>query len=61
MRTETDDIGGERCYCYAEKSGLGVEVSVYDWYESASVRLTKQQAREFAKQILEMCGDGDDE
>lgn len=64
MRIETDvfyDPENENYSVGAYIEDDSIIVSVKEIFESGVSRLTRQQAREFAKQILEMCGDGGDE
>ena len=58
MRIETDvfyDPENENYSVGAYIEDDSIIVSVKEIFESGVSRLTKQQAREFAKQILEMC------
>lgn len=70
MRTETDvfyeidsHIGSDRIYADTGLDSSGCAVVGFETVEgsnSSIVVLTKQQAAEFARQILEMCGEGED-
>lgn len=57
MRMETDNFGKDeslQCYAYIDQSGLnGDKVIVV----SDVAELTKQQAADFARQMLEMVGE----
>lgn len=57
MRMETDNFGSDKhgeCYAYIDQSGrCGDKVIVV----SDVAELTKQQAADFARQILEMVGE----
>lgn len=62
MRTETDvfyDTENENYSVGAYIEDDSIIVSVQELFESGVSKLTKQQAAEFARQILEMCGEGD--
>lgn len=69
MRTETDAFKEHEEYndsdsIYAD-SGMDITgeftvgVEIVESGSSSVVRLTKQQAAKFARQILEMCGEGE--
>lgn len=58
MRTETDSFENDS----NDVMALLDEGEVLFCFGSyASEKITKQQAAEFARQILEMCGEGEDE
>ena len=58
MRTETDKFiqhDEEDFYCRAYICGGNISIASVDAWDSIHISLTKQQAAEFARQILEMC------
>jgi hypothetical protein len=59
MRSETDTLysESEESSAFAERDGDKIAIFVSEEWSDASIALTKQQAREFARQLLEMCGD----
>lgn len=61
MRSETDTFcqGVSSNMIIAIKNGDDVDVLNGDRINVLSITLTKQQAREFARQLLDMCGDED--
>lgn len=66
MRTYTDvfkenDSRDDSDSIFADIGGAFVGVEVSESGRSSVVVLTKQQAAEFARQILEMCGEGEDD
>lgn len=66
MRTETDDF---RCTQDPSMDMVKAEIDIDDVvvkfynddWSCETVFLTKQQAAKFARQILEMCGEGENE
>lgn len=57
MRTETDEFKHDSDYsCDISAFDDGDEVKFY-FGSYATEKLTKDQAREFARQLLELCGD----
>jgi hypothetical protein len=57
MRTETDEFlqhDSEGFYCHASIEDGNVLISSVDIWDVTYTSLTKQQATEFARQILEM-------
>jgi hypothetical protein len=64
MRTETDKFSqhdDENFYCHADIEDGNVLIASVDIWDVTYTSLTKQQAAEFARQILEMCGEGENE
>jgi len=59
MRSETDEFGGDFDTTTLHATSIGEDVTVFanEQWNSGCVTLTKQQAREFARQLLEMCGE----
>ena len=59
MRSETDTIysESEESSVFAERDEDKIAIFVSEEWSDASIALTKHQAREFARQILEMCGE----
>lgn len=60
MRSETDTFkqhDDENFYCNAEIEDGNVLIACVDVWDVTYTLLTKDQAREFARQILEMCGE----
>lgn len=63
MRTETDEFkcsvdsaGMDTLKAVMDENELVVKIYNYDW-SGETVFLTKQQAAEFARQLLEICGE----
>lgn len=61
MRSETDKFEHEGDVFYAERSTLDSEIclNIDKTYGEYYGYLTKQQAAQFARQPLEMCGGGE--
>jgi hypothetical protein len=60
MRSETDVFNQEdddNFYCHAGIENGEVLIACADVWDATYTLLTKQQAAEFARQILEICGE----
>lgn len=59
MRSETDEfyVDFDTTSLHATSVGDVITVFANEQWNSGCVTLTKQQAREFARQLLEMCGE----
>lgn len=60
MRTETDKFkqhDDDGFYCRAEIEDGNVLIASVDIWDVTYTLLTKQQAAEFARQLLEICGE----
>lgn len=59
MRSETDTIysDSEESSVFAERDEDKIAIFVSEEWIDASTALTKDQAAEFARQLLDMCGE----